>query len=155
MGYTPTLFFGNSNIYPQEENQLRYSELLKVACHYNLPVIREKYNHIKWLKKIKGLESEKENGKRCDLCFEYNLQEAFEEAKKRDIEYFTTTLTVSPHKNSLRIFKIGSDHREFVPIDFKKNGGFQRSTQLSKELNLYRQTYCGCEFSLRDSSKKE
>lgn len=153
LGYQPVLFFGNSNIYPEQENELRFRELLKVAKHHFLEVIREEYDHQSWLEKIKGFEDEKENGKRCDICFDYNLTEAYNVAKSKNINFFSTTLTVSPHKNSLRIFKIGEQKDSFVPIDFKKQGGFQKSIKISKELNLYRQNYCGCEFSLRDSTK--
>jgi|SRR5690554_5500850 predicted adenine nucleotide alpha hydrolase (AANH) superfamily ATPase len=155
MGYQPILYFGNSNIFPKEESDLRYNNLEKVASHFSLEIIRGKYNHIDWLEAIKGHEKEPEKGSRCAICFEYNLKEAAQVAQDLNIEHFTTTLTVSPHKNSTKIFQIGSESGKFVEIDFKKKGGFQRSIELSKELELYRQKYCGCEFSMRHLSQKD
>lgn len=142
-----TLFYQNSNIYPQEENDKRFENLQIVARHYGLPLLRSLYNHEDWLEHIKGLENEPECGKRCLKCFEYNLSTAANKAKQLEIEHFTTTLSVSRFKKSLDIFNVGAKFENFEPIDFKKKDGFSKSIILSKELNLYRQTYCGCEFS--------
>ncbi|MGI6432952.1 MAG: epoxyqueuosine reductase QueH [Sphaerochaetaceae bacterium] len=153
LGYEITLSFSNSNIWPQEEFEKRFEQLEKVAKTFNLPLFKSPYEHQRWLDYIAGYETEKEGGSRCALCFEYNLKEAALIAKKRGIAHFTTTLSVSPHKNSLRIFSVGSSWDEFVPIDFKKQGGFQRSIELAKEMELYRQSYCGCEFSLKQQKR--
>ncbi|MDX9939322.1 MAG: epoxyqueuosine reductase QueH [Sphaerochaetaceae bacterium] len=155
LGYEPVLFFGNSNIYPEEEARRRFGELEKVGCHFSLRVIRSEYDHNSWRKEIEGHEHDPERGSRCDICFAYNLREAANEARKQGIPYFTTTLTVSPHKNSPLIFSIGETWDEFVPIDFKKKGGFQRSIELARLLDLYRQDYCGCEFSMRSSGEHQ
>ncbi len=147
-GYDPVLVYGNSNIWPEEENELRYQNLLKVAEHFGgLPVYRQPYDHDLWLEFISGLESEPEGGARCLRCFEFNLRAAHEEAKRLGIECFTTTLTVSKYKNSGNIFKVGSMFDGFEPIDFKKKNGFAKSCEMAKELGLYRQGYCGCEFA--------
>ena len=150
-GYDPVLVYGNSNIWPQEENDVRYQNLLKVAGHFGgLQVIRQDYDHESWLEFVKGLENEPEGGARCLKCFEYNLRCAHEEAVRLGIDCFTTTLTVSRFKNSSKIFKVGSAFEGFKPIDFKKKDGFARSCEMAKELGLYRQQYCGCEFSIAE-----
>lgn len=150
-GYDPVLVYGNSNIWPQEENDVRYQNLLKVAGHFGgLQVIRQDYDHENWLEFVKGLENEPEGGARCLKCFEYNLRCAHEEAVRLGIDCFTTTLTVSRFKNSSKIFKVGSAFEGFEPIDFKKKDGFARSCEMAKELGLYRQQYCGCEFSIAE-----
>ncbi len=150
-GYDPVLVYGNSNIWPEDENERRYQGLLKVAEHFGgIPVIRQSYDHQAWRDFVKGLESEPEGGARCQKCFEFNLHAAFEEAKRLGIDAFTTTLTVSRFKNSGNIFKVGSSFAGFEPIDFKKNNGFARSCEMAKDLGLYRQKYCGCEFSVSE-----
>ena len=143
------MLFSNSNIYPKEENDKRFAELEKVAEHYKLEVVRQPYDHSAWLEFVKGLENEPEHGKRCLKCFEFNLGQASKVAKTMGIEHFTTTLTVSRFKNSASIFKVGEEFDGFVAEDFKKKDGFAKSIKMSQELGLYRQQYCGCEFSMR------
>ena len=111
------------------------------------------YIHEEYLAFIKGLEEEKEGGKRCEACFKLRLEKTAELAKKESFDYFTTTLTVSPHKNSPLINAIGKEISQkygvkYLFSDFKKKEGYKRSTQLSKEYGIYRQNYCGCEFSM-------
>jgi predicted adenine nucleotide alpha hydrolase (AANH) superfamily ATPase len=149
-GYEPILFFGNSNIYPPKEAQKRFEALETVATHFNLEILKHEYNHTRWLDAVKGHENDKERGQRCSICFNYNLAEAANEAKKLDIKYITTTLTVSPYKDSFTIFEIGKEFDQFIPINFKKKDGYKKSLELARELKLYRQKYCGCEFSKRD-----
>lgn len=148
-GWTPVLYFSNSNIYPESEEEKRWENLLIVAEHYNLRVIRGEYDHNKWREWVKGLENEPEHGKRCERCFRFNLLLAEKKAGEENIEHFTTTLTVSRFKNSAVIFSQGEDLRGFEKIDFKKKDGFALSCRLSSKLGLYRQNYCGCEFSMR------
>lgn len=150
-GYELILWFSNDNIYPKEEYNKRFLELYKVADFYNLQVLKDEYDHHNWLGKVKSFEDEKEGGNRCSICFEYNLSRAYEKAKELNIPYFTTTLTVSRYKNSNRIFSIGEPFEGFLDINFKKQDGYAKSIKYSKELGLYRQKYCGCEFSLRDA----
>ncbi|MCL2861762.1 MAG: epoxyqueuosine reductase QueH [Firmicutes bacterium] len=119
----------------------------------NSKLIIEPYNHEKFLSKTKGFESEKEGGRRCKKCFELRLQKTFEKAKELNFDYFSTTLTISPHKNSQVIFECGERLQvggaEFLKIDFKKNDNFRKAIELSKKYGIYRQNYCGCEFSKR------
>lgn len=147
-GWEPVLFYDNANIYPEEEREKRLGELKKVAEHYKLPLLTPQHlPHEAWLEHIKGFEKEPEHGRRCEACFRFNLKEAAEAAASMGIEHFATTLTVSRFKNSAQIFAQGEDLAGFEKIDFKKKDGFNRSIVLSKELGLYRQQYCGCEFS--------
>ena len=147
-GWEPTLYFSNSNIYPAEEADKRYDVLLQVAQVTEIPVIREYYDHQSWLQAISGHEAETEGGSRCELCFAYNLAQAAQKAQELGFSHFCTTLTVSRFKNSKKIFKVGEGFPGFEELDFKKKGGFDRSIVLSKEMGLYRQNYCGCEFSI-------
>jgi predicted adenine nucleotide alpha hydrolase (AANH) superfamily ATPase len=148
-GYEPVLFFCNSNISPQAEYEIRLADAHKLAEKLEIVIEEDQYDHEAWLEKIQGLESEPEKGARCLKCFEFSLARTAELAERLGIPAFCTTLTVSPHKVSRLIFEIGSQWPGFIPIDFKKKGGFMRSLQLSDEMNLYRQNYCGCEFSIR------
>ena len=149
-GYEPVLFFSDSNIFPYEEFVKRYENLLKVAEHYNLPVILDEWKHDEWLEAVRGHEGDREHGERCSLCFHFNLGKAAAKARELGIDEFTTTLTVSRFKKSSAIFQEGKDYPGFAEIDFKKKDGFNRSIVLSRELGLYRQSWCGCEFSRRD-----
>ncbi len=148
--YEITLFFANSNIFPEEEYKKRFENTIKLAEIYNLDFVESEYNHQDWKNFVKGLENEPEKGKRCEKCFEYNLLIGAKFAEENNFDFFTTTLTISPHKSSKTIFKIGEKFKKFLPIDFKKENGFQKSLELSKKYNLYRQNYCGCEFSIRE-----
>lgn len=152
-GLIPVLFFSNSNIYPAAEFDKRYGGLLTVAGFYGLEVIREEQDHAAWLRAVAGHEAEAEGGERCSICFRYNLERACLKARELGIPRFCTTLTVSRFKKSAMIFSAASGLEGFQEWDFKKKDGFNRSIQLSKELELYRQDYCGCEFSMRGRGK--
>ncbi len=106
-----------------------------------------------WLSAVKGFENEPEKGKRCSVCFNYSLSRTALMARKLNMENFTTTLTISPHKISKVIFENGMRYSGFLPYDFKKKDGFKRSLELSKKMGLYRQNYCGCEFSIQRLKK--
>ncbi len=147
--YEVTLLFSNSNIYPKEEYEKRLAEAKKISKIYGLPLVVDEYDHESWLNEIKGLENEPEKGLRCEKCYEYNLSRTATYAIEHGFDSFTTTLTISPHKDSPTIFRIGKRLGSFLEKDFKKMDGFQKSTLLSKEHGLYRQDYCGCEFSMR------
>ncbi|HOI18565.1 MAG TPA: epoxyqueuosine reductase QueH [Candidatus Woesearchaeota archaeon] len=161
-GYESVGYFYNPNIYPKEEHDKRYYECLSFCntAHYSMMELDYDYltEHKRWLEYIKGLENEKENGKRCLKCFEFRLKKAFEKASSTpEILGYTTTLTVSPYKNSKAIFQIANKISKglkdseivFLEADFKKEAGFEKSVLISKEYGLYRQDYCGCEFSMR------
>lgn len=149
----PVVFFYNPNIFPQKEYEIRRNELEKYCAKLNIEYFEGKYETEKYYKAIKGLELEKEKGKRCDKCFYLRLKETANKAHALNIDSFTTTLTISPHKDSNQIFKIAKlveDETgvEFVPYNFKKQDGFKISRQIVKENNMYIQQYCGCEFSI-------
>ena len=152
--YDVTVFYYNPNIYPREEYEKRKAEQKKVCEFFNIPVIDGDYDEESWLTYIKGMETEKEGGARCEKCFYYRLYKTALVAKENKFDNFGTTLTVSPHKSTLVINKVGKEIEEEVKIpyleeSFKKKDGYLRSRNLSKELSLYRQNYCGCRFSVR------
>ncbi len=149
-----TLYFSNSNLASQAEFEKRLENVKIFAEKYHFPLIVDPYDHDAWLQAVSAIpdyEQAPERGSRCAACFAYNLSRTAGKAAELGMN-FTTTLTVSPHKNSKLIFSIGGVYPHFEAIDFKKNDGFLKSMRLSKELNLYRQNFCGCEFSLRDRS---
>ena len=145
--YDVTLFFSNPNISPKEEYEKRLENARKVSTVYETPLVEGKYDHKVWLDFIAGLEDEPEKGRRCHRCFPFNLKRAADYANENNFDYFTTTLTISPHKDSKSIFEIGNMLGNFLELDFKKNDGFKKSLSLSEEYDLYLQDYCGCEFS--------
>jgi predicted adenine nucleotide alpha hydrolase (AANH) superfamily ATPase len=151
------LFFYNPNIFPELEYNKRLEEIERVAKEFKFEIIYDDYDHEAWLRKIKGLESEPEKGQRCLLCYRDRLEKTAQKAREFKLDYFTSTLTVSPYKLANEISKIGQDAEKkysvaFCDKDFKKQDGFKKAVLLSKELNLYRQDYCGCEFSRRDKN---
>lgn len=124
---------------------------------HGISLIEDDYDHKSWLNAIKGFEAEPEHGKRCVKCFHYNLSRTAQTAMKKGFVIFTTTLTISPHKFNDVLFEIGDMEAKqngikFLAKDLKEDSGFEKSVQLSKKYGLYRQNYCGCEFSLNDES---
>lgn len=152
MGYEPVVYFCNPNLDTKEEFEKRL-EAEKIVCMYHwVELITEDYNHEEYLEKIKGFENEPERGKRCDICFKLRLEKTAQKARELGIKKITTSLVISPHKNFEKISKIGQEaakELEYVSIDFKKKDGFLKTNRLSKDLGIYRQNYCGCEFALR------
>jgi len=150
--YEPILYFYNPNIYPADEYQKRLEEAKKIAKKFKLKIISRKYDHEQWLKKIKGREYDPERGGRCLICYKERLEETAILAKRMNFSFFATTLTTSPHKDATAIIRIGQEVGRkygvgFLEKDFKKRDGFKKSACLAKDLGLYRQNYCGCEFS--------
>lgn len=145
-----TLFYFNPNTFPESEYLLRAEQFAKLT---NLPLLVCDYNHSQFVAEIKGLEAEPEGGKRCEKCIGLRLKTSFEYAKTHGFDYVTTTLSISPHKDAEYINKIGIQlEREFgvkyLRADFKKENGYLYSINESKKHDLYRQDYCGCEFSI-------
>lgn len=145
-----TVFYYNPNIMPLEEYEKRLQAQKRVCDFFGVRLLEIGWDNDVYMPAIKGLESCSEGGQRCIVCFDLRLNKTATEAKNGYFEYFTTTLTVSPHKNEQIINKIGLDISQktgvkFLPSDFKKKNGFKRSIELSNELGLYRQTYCGCQ----------
>ncbi len=157
-----TLYFANSNITNSEEYQKRAKELTHLLNENHLvnqvKIVIAPFNSEAFFKISKGLENEKEKGKRCYLCYQLRLKETKEYAKIHHFDYFTTTLSISPYKNATWINEIGeqlsSDLLIYLYADFKKQNGYKRSIELSKEYGLYRQDYCGCIYSLEEHNKK-
>lgn len=143
------LFFSNSNIYPQAEYDLRLDQVRRLAEISQVRLVEDDYDHGGWLDAVKGFEDEPEKGERCRRCFEFNLRRTAAAAERLDLTSFTTTLSVSPHKDCGVIAGIGSAWSGFVLYDFKKNDGFRRGIEWCRQYQFYRQNYCGCEFSLR------
>jgi len=156
--YKILICFYNPNIHPQEEYTLRLDEMARIAENMGVEVVDCEYDEKNWFELIRGLETEPEKGRRCELCFEMRLEKTAEIAREKEIDLFTTVLTVSPHKNAQKINQIGSKLGkeygvQFLEADFKKKDGFKRSIELSKQFGLYRQDYCGCLFSRRAHQK--
>lgn len=155
-----TLLWYNPNLYPQEEFDRRFAAQLelieKMGLAEDVQILAEKRTHEDFLAHAKGLENEPEGGRRCTKCFRMRLVECAKLAKQYGFDYFCTTLTLSRHKDAVRINALGEEiGRAFgvkwLPSDFKKRGGELRSQQLSEQHGIYRQNYCGCEFSLRET----
>jgi len=151
-----TVFFFNPNIYPGEEFEKRLQtqrELVKYMFpEKDVHVLEAGYDHSEFTAAVTGLEAEPEGGERCRRCFELRLANTARVAEKKSFDYFTTTLSVSPHKNAESINGIGLElsgryEVKYLASDFKKKDGYKKSIGLSKKYGLYRQDYCGCEFS--------
>lgn len=160
-GIRPTVFYCNPNIYPREEYEKRKSEQKRLieSAFPEAELLDADYDHDAFLRAAAGLEGEREGGARCEKCFRLRLERAAREAKAGGFDLFATTLTVSPHKNAPLINAIGLEEGEkagveFLPSDFKKRDGYLHSVRLSEKYALYRQNYCGCEFSLDIDNKK-
>ena len=153
--YDLSLFFYNPNIHPESEYKKREEEVKMISQKYGLPLIIEEYHHDKWLLDVKGLEAEPEKGKRCYKCYAYRMKRVAHKAKELKFDFFSTTLSVSPFKVYNYIKEIGDELAKtyfigFHDQNYKKKEGFKKAAKLSRELNLYRQNYCGCEFSRND-----
>lgn len=152
-----TIYYYNPNIYPENEYVRRKEELEKFLNDFsihNVKYVEAEYNPNEYYDVISGLENLKEGGNRCFKCYELRLRKSVEYAKKHDFDFFTTTLSISPYKNALKLNEIGSKLEseygiKYLYSDFKKKNGYKRSLELSKKYNLYRQEYCGCEFSIK------
>lgn len=151
-----TIFYYNPNITDSLEYQKRVEEIKKlislVKTKYPISFMEGDYKREVFFSISKGLEKEPERGRRCYLCYSLRLDETAKIAERLDFPYFCTTLTLSPHKNSNWLNEIGEKLNEkytstYLYSDFKKRGGYQRSIELSRNYNLYRQDYCGCIFS--------
>ncbi len=147
-----TIYYYNPNIDGMEEFSKRALEQERLCEHYSIPFVKCEYNSEEFYQQAKGLEKVVEGGERCFKCYYLRLKKTAQYAKQNGYDFFTTTLTISPLKNSQKLNEIGLIIEKevgvkFLPSDFKKNGGYQRSVELSKQFGLYRQNYCGCVFS--------
>ena len=155
-----TILYYNPNIEPIEEYTKRKNEQIRFINEIGeVKFLDCDWDNDMFLNMSKGLEKEKEGGIRCHKCYDLRLNKTAELAKEENFEYFGTTLTVSPYKNSQVINEIGDklskEHNvKFLFSDFKKKNGYTRSIELSKEYNLYRQDYCGCVYSKMERDEK-
>lgn len=156
-----TVFYYNPNIDTDEEYEKRKNEQKRFIAEFapEVEFIGEEHESEEFYKAVKGLENEPEGGKRCRVCFALRLGKTAEKAKENGYEFFATTLTISPLKNAKVINEVGLELErtygvKYLPTDFKKRGGYLRSTVLSQRYGIYRQDYCGCVFSRESRTEK-
>ena len=159
-----TVFYYNPNIYPPEEYEHRVKEPQRyiAECTFDHPVqfVAGDYEPELFYDAVRTLEDCPEGGERCFVCYRLRLAEAAKLADELGCDYFTTTLSISPHKNAAKLNEIGEElagitKARHLPSDFKKRGGYKRSVELSAEHGMYRQDYCGCVFSKRERERQQ
>lgn len=168
--FSITILYYNPNIFPEEEYLRRLNELknflprFPAAFKNNVKFVEQNYDPEEFysaleIKNHPEFADEPEKGERCRRCYEFRLKKAYEYAVKNNFDYFCTTLSISPFKDSEKINTIGRElcdsikKTKWLPSDFKKKGGFKRSLELSEEYELYRQQYCGCVYSKNNTEK--
>ncbi|MDD5952810.1 MAG: epoxyqueuosine reductase QueH [Oscillospiraceae bacterium] len=158
-----TVFYYNPNIYPSEEYDRRVLEqqrlIGELSCVHPVSFVEGPYDTDRFYEMAKGMEALPEGGERCFSCYRLRLEQAAALAKAGGFDYFTTTLSISPHKNAQKLNEIGQELAEkygvaHLPSDFKKKEGYKRSIELSREHHLYRQDYCGCVFSKAEAERR-
>lgn len=151
--YEVALFFYNPNIYPESEYDRRLGDIKKFSECSGAVLITGDYNHQCWDNYISGLEGEREGGGRCEKCFMFRLQKTAYEAKLKNFDYFASAMSISPHKNFRLINDIGKKLEKsygifYLESDLKKKDGFKKTNEISKKFDFYRQSYCGCKYSM-------
>lgn len=157
--FAVTLFFYNPNIAPESEFDFRLEELKRLVVEMklqNINIVTPQYNPKEFEDMAAGLHDIPEGGMRCKKCYRLRLKAAVEYAAENHFDYVTTTLSVSPHKNADWLNEIGMELAEscdakYLCSDFKKKEGYKRSIELSRQYHLYRQNYCGCIYSKKQS----
>ena len=158
-----TVFYYNPNIYPEKEYRKRVEEqkhfIERFPAKYPISFVEGKYDKERFYEITKGLENVKEGGERCFRCYTMRLREAAILAKELQMDYFTTTLSISPLKNAEKLNEIGEQLAceygiSYLNSDFKKKNGYKRSVELSNEYGMYRQYYCGCVFSKKQRDEE-
>ena len=158
-----TALYYNPNIYPEKEYFFRENEqerFINEVFPDDVKFIKEIYNPDEFYAVVKGLEGIKEGGERCFKCYLLRLEKTAQIAKENNFDFFTTTLSISPYKNAEKLNEIGEALSEeygvkYLVSDFKKKNGYKRSTELSREYNIYRQDYCGCVFSKNERESEK
>lgn len=154
-----TVLYYNPNIYPDEEYWKRVKEqqefIRKFPAKHRISFLEGAFEKERFYDAVRGVEQIPEGGERCFRCYRLRLTEAAKQAQKLQMDYFTTTLSISPLKNAQKLNEIGGQLAEeygvdYLYSDFKKKGGYQRSVELSHQYEMYRQDYCGCVFSMRE-----
>lgn len=158
-----TVYYYNPNISPKAEFDKRFAEqkrlIASLPAKHKIKLIEGDYNYSDFSEIAKGFENVKEGGERCFRCYKLRLEKSAHLAKEQGFDYFCTTLSISPLKNSQKINEIGLEVAEkygvkWLPSDFKKKEGYKRSIELSREYNLYRQNFCGCVFSKKENNNE-
>lgn len=159
-----TVFYYNPNIFPENEYTKRILEqqtlISDMRVKHPVSFLAGNYDRDRFFQIAEGLEHLREGGERCFKCYELRLEEAAKIARDAGFDYFTTTLSISPLKNADKLNEIGTKLADkygvqYLQSDFKKKNGYKRSIELSNEYGLYRQDYCGCEYSFRDRQKQK
>ena len=162
--FSITVFYYNPNITEFEEYKKRVLEeqrlIAEMPAKNPVKFLEGKYDPERFFDMAKGLEAVREGGERCFKCYRLRLAETADIAKKQGFDYFTTTLSISPLKNAQKLNEIGAEEAKRVGIpylfsDFKKREGYKRSIQLSAQYGLYRQDYCGCIYSKKESEERK
>lgn len=158
-----TVYYYNPNISPMGEYEKRIAEQKRLISEMKfknfVSFIEGTYNHDEFISLTRGLENLPEGGERCSLCYKMRLEAAAQKAAEINADYFTTTLSVSPYKNTAKLNTIGLKLAmeygvPYLVSDFKKNNGYKRSIELSTEYGLYRQNFCGCIFSKKEAEER-
>jgi len=156
-----TVLYYNPNIFPEEEYRKRVEEqkrlIAALPVKHPVSFAEGRYLPEEFFAIAKGLEDVPEGGERCRKCFRLRLEETAKLAAEGKYDYYTTTLSISPLKNAQALNEIGQElaavyEVPYLPSDFKKRGGYQRSIELSREYELYRQNFCGCVYSMRENT---
>jgi len=151
--YDLSVLFYNPNIHPEEEYLKRKKEVIRVCKEWNVPILDHDYDEQKWNENVRGLESEPEGGLRCVSCIKMRLLRTAEIAKEQSIKLFGTTLTMGRNKKEIVITPLGQSAGEKYGVeyyveDWKKKGREIKARAMVKERDIYRQTYCGCKYSI-------
>lgn len=155
-----TVLYYNPNISPRSEFDKRAAEqarlIAELPAQHKIKLVVSDYDYTEFLDIARGYEDCLEGGERCFRCYRMRLEKTAEKAKAEGFDYFCTTLSISPLKDSQIINKIGYETAEkygvkWLPSDFKKKEGYKRSIELSREYNLYRQNFCGCAYSKKEA----
>ena len=159
-----TVFYYNPNIYPDEEYHKRVEEqkafIAKLPTKYPVRFVEGNFDKERFYQMAKGMEDIPEGGERCFGCYELRLREAAAYARERNMDYFTTTLSISPLNNAGKLNEIGQALGAeygvtYLVSDFKKKNGYKRSVELSREYEMYRQDYCGCVYSKQQREREK
>mgnify|MGYP006294459091 CR=1 FL=1 len=157
--FEPTVYFYNPNIHPYEEYIKRRLDIEGHVRSLGIDFVEDEYDDGRWYYMTQGLEREHEGGHRCSICFRMRMNRAALYAAVNSFEWFATTLTISPHKNSRVINRICREIAQnyglnFYEADFKKKDGSKKNYKMARDLDFYRQNYCGCIYSFEESREK-
>ncbi|MFA6307453.1 MAG: epoxyqueuosine reductase QueH [Patescibacteria group bacterium] len=158
--YELSIFFYDPNIHPRLEYIKRRDEMKAYAKKIGVDFMEGEYDSVNWIDKTRGLENELEKGKRCEVCFDIRLNETAKKAKAEGYDFWTTVMSISPHKDASQINMVANKlarlhDSKFLEADWKKNDGFKIAAQMSKDEGFYRQDYCGCIYSKIASDRKK